>query len=73
MPLAMMKEGDRVRITDIRGADAVKKHLGSLGFIPGAIVTVVQIADGNMIMGLSDSRIAVNRETAMRIMVEPFA
>lgn len=73
MPLAMMKEGDRVRITDIRGADAVKKHLGSLGFIPGAIVTVVQIADGNMIMGLSDSRIAVNRETAMRIKVEPFA
>ncbi len=73
MPLAMINEGDKARIVSIRGADAVRKHLGSLGFIAGAIITVVQIADGNMILGVSDSRVAINRETAARVIVEPLA
>ena len=71
MPLALIKIGERARVMSISGNDAVRKHLGSLGLIPGAVVTVVQLADGNMIVGIQDSRIALNDELTRRIHVEP--
>ena len=71
MPLALIGAGQKARIVNITGSDTVKKHLGSLGFIAGAIVTVVQVSNGNMILGLHDGRVAVNRDTVSRIVVEP--
>ena len=71
MPLALIGAGQKVRIVNITGSDTVKKHLGSLGFIAGAIVTVVQVSNGSMILGLHDGRVAVNRDTVSRIVVEP--
>ena len=53
MPLAMLKRGDKARIMTIKGTDVVKKHLGALGFVPGVMVTVVQLSYGNMILGIS--------------------
>ena len=70
MPLAMIKEGDRVRVSSVHGADSVRKHLGSLGVVPGALIVVNQIAGGNMIIGVHDSRLAINEDLAKRIMVE---
>ena len=70
IPLAMLDVGDRVRVTGVTGADAVRHRLGALGFIPGAVVLIVQIAFGNMILGIHDSRIAVNEDLAKRIEVE---
>ena len=69
MPLAMLRTGERARITAITGSDTVRKHLGSLGFVPGVVITVVQVACGSMILGLQDSRVAVNEDLARRIMV----
>ena len=69
MPLAMLRTGERARITAITGSDTVRKHLGSLGFVPGVVITVVQVANGSMILGLQDSRVAVNEDLARRIMV----
>ena len=71
MPMTMIQVGDRVRVKNLTGNDTVKKHLGELGMIPGALVTIVQISDGNMIVGIHDSRIAINEDLARRIMVEP--
>ena len=73
MPLAMLKTGERARILAIQGVDSVKKHLGALGFVPGAVVTVVQLSYGNMILGIHDSRIAVNDDLARRILVKAAA
>ena len=70
MPLAMMKEGERVRVVNIHGADSVRKHLGSLGVVAGAMVTVQHVSAGNMIIGVHDSRLAINDDLARRIMVE---
>jgi ferrous iron transport protein A len=70
MPLAMMNVGERARVTAITGADTVRKHLGSLGFVPGVVISVVQIAAGSMIVGVQESRIAVNADLARRIMVQ---
>lgn len=71
MPLAMIEAGGRARVAAIHGSDTVKKHLGSLGFVPGAVLTVVQVVSGSMIVGIHDSRIAVNDDLVRRISVEP--
>ena len=69
MPLAMLRVGEKARVTAITGTDTVRKHLGSLGFVPGVVITVVQAANGSMILGLQDSRVAVNEDLVRRIMV----
>ena len=69
MPLSMVKIGEKARISNVGGSDAVKKHLGSLGVIPGAIVSVCQVSNGNMIIGIHDSRLAINEDLSRRIMV----
>ncbi len=70
MPLSMMNMGEKARVASIHGSDAVKRRLGSLGFVPGAIVSVVQVMGGSMILGLQDSRIAINDDLARRVMVQ---
>ncbi len=70
MPLTMMKAGEKARILSVSGADAVRKHLGSLGVVAGTVVTVHQVANGSMIIGVHDSRLAINEDLARRIHVE---
>ena len=69
MPVAMMKIGDEGRISSIQGNDETRKRLETLGFVPGTPVKVLQIAAGNMILAVHESRVAVGREVAMRIRV----
>lgn len=70
MPLAMMNEGDKVRVMAVTGADGVRKHLGSLAIIPGAVLTVMHKAGENMILGVQDSRIAIGEDISHHVMVE---
>ncbi len=70
MPLALVKTGERVRVMAITGTDQVKHRLGALGFVPGVVVTVVQLSYGNMILGIHSSRIALDGELAKRILVQ---
>ncbi len=70
MPLALVKMGEKVRVLAITGSDAVRHRLGALGFVPGVVVTVVQLSYGNMILGIHESRIAVDGELAKRILVK---
>lgn len=69
MPLAMLRVGEKARVVAITGTDTVRTHLGSLGFVPGVVISVVQVANGSMILGLQDSRVAVNEDLVRRIMV----
>ena len=64
MKLANMKEGDRARIVHVNGEEAVKRHLGALGFVAGTVVRVVRTSYGNMILAVHESRVAVNDATA---------
>lgn len=70
MTLATMKEGERARIVRVNGDEAVKRHLGALGFVAGTVVRVARTSFGNMILAVHESRIAVNNETAASIEVE---
>ena len=69
MPLGMASVGDTNTIVKITGRDEVRQHLAELGFVVGEKVTVVSQLGGNMILSIKDSRIALDRTMAMRIMV----
>lgn len=69
MPLAMAGAGDVNIIRKITGRDEVRQHLAELGFVVGEQVTVINALDGNMILSIKDSRIALDKSMAMRIMV----
>ena len=69
MPLGMANVGDVNIIKQINGRDDVRQHLAELGFVPGAEVSVVSELGGNLILSVKESRIALDKTTAMRIMV----
>ena len=69
MPLTLAKAGESCVIQKITGRDEVRQHLAELGFVVGEEVTVVSQMGGNMILSIKDSRIALDRTMAMRIMV----
>ena len=69
MPLTLAEAGEENIIRKIGGKQEVKARLESLGFVVGGAVTVVSAIGGNVIVNVKDSRIAVSREMAQRIMV----
>ena len=69
MPLTMVKAGDTVNIQKITGKDEVRLHLAELGFVVGSQVTVVNEIAGNLIVQVKESRLALDKTMANRIMV----
>jgi ferrous iron transport protein A len=69
MPLTMARAGETNIIRKVSGRDEVRRHLAELGFVVGATVTVVNEIAGNMILSVKDSRIALDRDMATRIMI----
>ena len=69
MPLTMTKAGETVTIRRISGKDEVR-HLAELGFVVGSEVTVVNEIAGNLIVQVKQSRLALDKTMASRIMVD---
>ena len=69
MPLTMAKPGETVTIRKITGRDEVRQHLAELGFVVDGAVTVVSEMDGNLILQVKDSRIALDKSMANRVMI----
>ena len=69
MPLSMAKPGETVTIRKITGKDEVRQHLAELGFVVDSAVTVVTELSGNLILQVKDSRIALDKTMANRIMI----
>ena len=69
MPLTMAKAGETVTVRKISGKDEVRQHLAELGFVVDSDVTVVSEIGGNLIVQVKDSRIALDKTMANRIMV----
>ena len=68
MPLTMAKQGETVTIRKVTGRDEVRQHLAELGFVVDGTVTVVSQLGGNLILQVKDSRIALDKSMANRIM-----
>ena len=69
MPLTMAKAGETVTIKKITGKDEVRLHLAELGFVIGSEVTVVNEIAGNLIVQVKESRLALDKTMANRIMI----
>ena len=69
MPLTMAREGEVTSIKRVGGKEEVRRHLENMGFVPGTDVTVVSVNNGNVIVNVKESRVAISKEMANRIMV----
>ena len=69
MPLTLAEVGEENIIKKIGGKQDVKAHLENLGFVVGGAVTVINTMGGNVIVNVKESRVAISREMANKIMV----
>ena len=69
LPITMASQGEPVTIKKIGGKQETKKFLETLGFVVGGTITVVSEINGNMIVNVKDSRVAIGKDMANKIMV----
>ena len=69
MPLSLVKEGEPNVIKRVGGKEETRKFLENLGFVIGGTVTVVSQTAGNLIVKVKDSRVAIGKDMANKIMV----
>lgn len=69
MPLTLAKEGEVNCIKKIGGKEETKRFLNNLGFVTGGNVIVVTKIGGNLIVNVKDSKVAISKEMANKIMV----
>ena len=67
--LSMVKEGEPNIIKKVGGKEETRKFLENLGFVTGGTVTVISQTGGNMIVNVKDSRVAIGKDMANKIMV----
>ena len=69
MPLTLSEVGEENVIKKIGGKQDVKAHLENLGFVVGGALTVINTIGGNVIVNVKESRIAISKEMAQKIMI----
>ena len=69
MPLSMMSTGQETIIKKVGGKEETRRFLENLGFVTGGPVTVVSEIGGNLIVNVKNSRVAIGRDMANKIMV----
>ena len=69
MPLTMAKTGEANTIKKVGGKSETRKFLENLGFVTGGQVTVVSQLSGSMILNVKESRVALNRDMANKIII----
>ena len=69
MPLTMVDLGEEKTIMRVGGKAEIKRFLESLGFVVGGKVTVVSQIGGNVIVNVKESRVAIGKDMANKIMV----
>lgn len=69
MPLTMARAGEQITIKKIGGKDESRRFLEKLGFVVGGNVTIVNELAGNVIVNIKDTRVAISKEMAKRIVV----
>ena len=69
LPLTMANAGEPNIIKKVGGKEETRKFLENLGFVTGGTVTVVSETGGNMIVNVKDSRVAIGKDMANKIMI----
>ena len=69
MPLSYANPGENITIKNVGGSPDVTKHLENLGFVVGGDVSVISTLNGNVIVKVKETRVAISDEMARKIMV----
>lgn len=69
MPLTFASVGEENIIKKVGGSPEVKQHLSDLGFVAGGTVSIISSIGGNLIVNVKDTRVAVSKEMANKIMI----
>ena len=69
MPIFMAQIGKEYQVKKIGGLDETRRHLKNLRFVTGSNVCVVAVVNKNLIVQIKDSRVALGRELAGKIIV----
>ena len=69
MPLNYANPGEEAVIRKVDGSPEVRKHLENLGFVAGGTATVITSMNGNVIVKVKESRVAIDEEMARKIMI----
>lgn len=69
MPLTFATIGETAIVKEIRGKDDTRRFLENLGFVAGGHVTVITETAGNLIVNVKDTRIALSKSMANRILI----
>ncbi len=70
MPLSMLHIGEIRHVNRVRGKDETRRFLEDLGFVAGSIVSVISETNGNLIVKVKESRIAISKNLAGKIFVD---
>ena len=69
MPLTLAQTGQINAVKRIGGKEEVRRFLNSWGLIEGSEVMLVSQNQGNVIVKVKESRVAISREMANKIMI----
>jgi ferrous iron transport protein A len=69
MPLYMFNSGEHISIKKVIGKEEIKKFLENLGFVTGAVASVISRTGDGMIVNVKNSRVAISRDMANKIIV----
>ena len=69
IPLTMIEIGDSVPIKKVGGKPEIRQFLENLGFVPGSSVSVITRTNGNVIVNIKESRVAISSGLASKILV----
>ena len=69
MPLSMIQEGQPGTVKKVGGMEDTRRFLENLGFVIGTMVTVISKINGSLIVSVKDSRVAIGKDMANKIIV----
>lgn len=69
MPLTLASQGEENTILRVGGSPEMRTHLADMGFVAGATVSIISMIGGNVIVSVKDTRVAISREMACKIMI----
>lgn len=68
LPLSMVRRGETVRVRAVSGKDEIRRFLGNIGFVEDAEISVVSEMNGNVIVNVKGTRVAISRSMASRVL-----
>jgi ferrous iron transport protein A len=68
VPLSMVRAGERVKVKAISGKDETRRFLSNMGFVEDAEVAVVSEMNGNVIVNVKGTRVAISKSMASRVL-----